>query len=230
MDNKILDIVKTWFYKAEDWQKDTFINLWKGKSADEVCKRAKKLAYKEYNLDSCYLVADLNFPNDIKKQADSSSSIALLSISNIQGVSALKPTKPLNFVEGLNVVYGGNGCGKSSYVRVLKKAENPKKEVKIHPNVFETSPVPAKATLEFSEDGVKKNINWSLSSSKVCPIRIYDSEVAHRFVTDSTEIIYEPKLLNVFSLMANIYDSITSEIQDEISIKKSQIKTVPYEL
>lgn len=122
MDNKILDIVKTWFYKAEDWQKDTFINLWKGKSADEVCKRAKKLAYKEYNLDSCYLVADLNFPNDIKKQADSSSSIALLSISNIQGVSALKPTKPLNFVEGLNVVYGGNGCGKSSYVRVLKKS------------------------------------------------------------------------------------------------------------
>lgn len=230
MDNKIVEIVKTWFYKAEDWQKDTFNNLWKGKSADEVCKRAKKLAYKEYNLDSCSLVADLNFPSDIEKQADSSLSIVLLSISNIQGVSALKPTKPLNFVEGLNVVYGGNGCGKSSYVRVLKKAENPKKEVKIHPNVFETSHVPAKATLEFSEDGVKKNINWSLSSSKVCPIKIYDSEVAHRFVTDSTEIIYEPKLLNVFSLMANIYDSITSEIQDEISIKKSQIKTIPYEL
>lgn len=230
MDYETISILKYWFDKVDNWQKDLFINLWKGKSADEVCKRAKKLAYKEYNVETCTLVADTTFPSDIEKQADHSSSTTLLSISNIQGVSALKPTKPLSFVEGLNVVYGGNGCGKSSYVRVLKKAENPKKEVKIYPNVFEDSPVPAKATLEFSEDGVKSNINWSLSSNKVCPIRIYDSEVARRFVTDSTEIIYEPKLLNVFSLMADIYDSIAAEIRDEMSCTESQIKTVPYEL
>lgn len=133
MDYETISILKYWFDKVDNWQKDLFINLWKGKSADEVCKRAKKLAYKEYNVETCTLVADTTFPSDIEKQADHSSSTTLLSISNIQGVSALKPTKPLSFVEGLNVVYGGNGCGKSSYVRVLKKAENPKKEVKIYP-------------------------------------------------------------------------------------------------
>lgn len=46
MDYETISILKYWFDKVDNWQKDLFINLWKGKSADEVCKRAKSLHIK----------------------------------------------------------------------------------------------------------------------------------------------------------------------------------------
>lgn len=95
------------------------------------------------------------------------SNIILKSISNIQGVAALKPTKPLEFTKGLNVVYGANGCGKSSYVKVLKKAENPKDDINIFSNIFEKINIPAKATLTFSCDGEDTTSNWSLKNDKI---------------------------------------------------------------
>lgn len=118
MDIKIVGIVRTWFDKASNWQKDLFINLWKGKNVEEIRKRALKLAYKEYEIEDCSFVSETKFPSDIDSDANATSATSLISISNVQGVSALKPTRALEFSEGLNVIYGGNGCGKSSYVKI----------------------------------------------------------------------------------------------------------------
>ncbi len=230
MDIKIVGIVRTWFDKASNWQKDLFINLWKGKNVEEIRKRALKLAYKEYEIEDCSFVSETKFPSDIDSDANATSATSLISISNVQGVSALKPTRALEFSEGLNVIYGGNGCGKSSYVKILKKAENPKNNTKIYSNIFEDTKVTPKATLTFSEDGSNHEIEWSLTNKDVCSIRIYDTEVAHRFVNDSTETIYEPKLLNVFTKMVEVFDYIYKEIADEISNKKTQMAFLPLEL
>lgn len=230
MDIKIVEIVKTWFNKADNWQKDLFINLWKGKDLDEVKKRATKLAYKEYNIEPCNLVSETVFPADIDNDADATTLTSLVSISNVQGVGALTPTNPLEFTNGLNVVYGGNGCGKSSYVKVLKKAENPKDKTQIFSNVFKETKIQPKATLVFSEDGNQKTIEWNLSNKEICPIRIYDTEVAKRFVNDSTETIYEPKLLNVFTKMVEVFDNIATKIKKDIEDKRNQLVSLPSEI
>jgi len=45
----------------------------------------------------------------------------LCSISDVEGVNALAPRKPLEFGKGnITIVYGNNGSGKSGYVRLLK--------------------------------------------------------------------------------------------------------------
>lgn len=227
MNSDVLTIVTSWFSKLDDWQKDLFINLWKGKNIDDLKARSKKLALKEYGVVDCHFVAETKFPEDIEEELTVDSHIMLKRISEIQGVSALKPTKPLEFTKGLNVVYGANGCGKTSYVKVLKKAENPKENIKIYSNIFEEKNPPAKATLVFDEDGVETPVQWSMSNQRVCPIRIYDTDVAHRFVTDSTETVYEPKLLHIFTLMSEIYDSLNKDISDEISSKSMSIVAVP---
>lgn len=121
MEANIISIVRSWFDKSRDWQKDAFVNLWKSKDLEETKKRALKLVCKEYGYTDCPYVSDTKFPEDLDDVTSDDSNIILKSISNIQGVAALKPTKPLEFTKGLNVVYGANGCGKSSYVKVLKK-------------------------------------------------------------------------------------------------------------
>ena len=47
--------------------------------------------------------------------------LRLCSISDVEGVNALAPKKPLEFGKGnITIVYGNNGAGKSGYVRLLK--------------------------------------------------------------------------------------------------------------
>ena len=227
MDKKIIEVVKDWFNKTEDWQKDAFINLWKSKDLEDVKVRSLKLIYKEWGfLDSKY-TCDTTFPEDLNDDTLDNSQTMLKSISEVQGVAALNPTKPLEFKEGLNVVYGANGCGKSSYVKVLKKAENPKDKTKIHPNIFKDDITTTKATITFSEDGEDRIIHWTLNNQKVMPIRIYDTKVAQRFVEESNRTVYEPKLLNVFTLLGEVIDYVSGEVSNEYKNKETSIKSFP---
>lgn len=54
MDANIISIVRSWFDKSRDWQKDTFVNLWKSKDLEETKKRALKLVCKEYGYTDCF--------------------------------------------------------------------------------------------------------------------------------------------------------------------------------
>ncbi len=230
MDATTIKIVKNWFDKSSDWQKDTFINLWKGKDLDETKKRALKLVFKEYEYAESSYAFDTKFPEDLDDITTNNSQVILKSISNVQGVAALRPTRPLEFTESLNVVYGANGCGKSSYVKVLKKAENPKDDISIIGNVFEKSSVTAKATLTFSEDGIEKTVDWSLQNKKNLPIRIYDTKIAQRFIEKSTETVYEPKLLHIFTLMADVSEYIAQEVNFELNKITSNTESIPNDI
>lgn len=96
MDANIISIVRSWFDKSSDWQKDTFINLWKSKDIEETKKRALKLVCKEYGYIDCFYVFDTKLPEDLDDITSDDSNIILKSISNIQGVAALKPQNHLN--------------------------------------------------------------------------------------------------------------------------------------
>lgn len=101
-------------------------------------------------------------------------------------------------------------------MRILKKAENPKYDVKIHNNIFKTIKNEPKATLTFEENNVVTNINWNMRNKEICPIKIYDTQMAKRFVEESNELIYEPKILSVFTNMALVLEEIIDEIIDNI--------------
>lgn len=230
MDKKITDIVKSWFDRAEDWQKDSFISLWKGSELDTIKKRAYKLALKEHGIENCTYVADVTFPKDIDRMGTGITNTALLEISDVKGVCALAPTKSLKFGLGLNIVYGENGCGKSSYVKILKKAQDPKNSINIFGNIYTGGEkIKPSANLTFDYDGVKKVDSWSLTSEKSHPIRIYDTQIAKQFVEEKNDVIYEPKLLQVFSDLTKIIEYVNSQLTEQISTQES-ILTIPPEL
>ena len=62
---------------------------------------------------------------------DSSTSLKLDAIHSVKGINALGPRKPLTFSSSLSIVYGQNGSGKSSYVRLLKHISGAKKSGKL---------------------------------------------------------------------------------------------------
>ena len=229
MDSKIIELVKKWFNKTEDWQKDSFVSIWKGSNIDTIKERAYKLALKEHNIEFCAYSADVTFPKDIDKMGKDITHTALLEISDVKGVCALAPTKSLNFGLGLNIVYGENGCGKSSYVKILKKAQDPKSSINIFGNIYsEGEKTKPSANLVFDYDGIKSTDPWSLTSKKSHPIRIYDTQIAKQFVEEKNDVIYEPKLLQVFSDLAKIIEYVNVRLSEQVSIQES-ILTIPPE-
>ncbi len=224
MDNKIIEIVKKWFNKTENWQKDAFISLWKGSALDTIKERAYKLALKEHNIETCAYSADVTFPKDIDKMGEDITKTALLEISEVKGVCALAPTKSLKFGLGLNIVYGENGCGKSSYVKILKKAQDPKSPMSIFGNIYtDGETTKPSANLTFDYDGSKSTELWSSSSKKSHPIRIYDTQIAKQFVEEKNDVIYEPKLLQVFSDIARIIEYVNEKLTDQILVQESTL-------
>ena len=77
-------------------------------------------------------------PSSITGRAEDASLTPLLldSIGNLSNINALPSTAGLTFGEGLTVVFGGNGTGKSGFTRVLANACFSRYRPRILPNVY----------------------------------------------------------------------------------------------
>lgn len=212
-----LEKVQNWFSKASNWQKDLFCIIWAGSTKeDQILDRAKKLAAQEYLGVSYRFTPETTFPVELTFSDSSRPPVILKAISNVIGVGALASDAPLEFTNGLTVVYGENGCGKSSYVRILKALENPVNAENVLGNVFDEHPTPAKAEIIFSVDGIDDPITWTKSCTTKYPIQIYDTTAARQFVDKENEVVYEPKALSVITQMASIYEQVSSFYASEI--------------
>ena len=88
--------------------------------------------------------------------------LRLCSISDVEGVNALAPKKPLEFGKGnITIVYGNNGSGKSGYVRLLKHVCGARETGTLHRNVYKPGSAVQKACISFEQDGIPKSHTWS---------------------------------------------------------------------
>ena len=142
--------VQDWYAKSSDWQKDLFCTVWEGALKDEqILDRTVKIVGQEHLNENCHLTPKTEFPGEMTFFEKSKPPVFLKEITNVTGVGALAATSPLQFGHGLTVVYGENGSGKSSYVRILKALENHLHAASVLENVFDENPIPAKAEVFF---------------------------------------------------------------------------------
>lgn len=223
--------LENWFLKTDSWQKDLFINIWNGgMTTDELLDRSIKLIRQEYLGENHKLAAATKFPDDITFVDTDNHPVKLVSVSDIKGVGALAPRSPLAFGNGLTIVYGDNGCGKSSYVRILKALANPINSNAVFGNVFQANNVSPEAKITFSVDGGENCVAWNKNSKKPYPIQIYDTIEADRFVNQKNEIIFEPKVLDAITRMVTIYDLISTHLGEMAKEIEREMGQPPHEL
>jgi hypothetical protein len=129
------DDLNTWFAARPNWlQAAASLLLAKGRVADEDIDALFEKCLREgesRNIPAAAIVPAVVF------QLESAPGLRLCSIGNVKGINALAPRNPLDFgPDNMTVVYGGNGSGKSGYVRILKHACGARNPGTLHPNVF----------------------------------------------------------------------------------------------
>ncbi len=163
---------------------------------------------------------------------DSQCDLRLSSISDIEGVNALAPRKPLEFGKAnLTIVYGDNGSGKSGYVRLLKHACGARNLDPILRNIYKTEKSLQKACITYEQNSTEKKYIWTKAScNELGNVDIFDTSFGRIFVTNEDEVSYEPPILSFFSQLIEICEKVTNVLDIEIRKHPSKKPFMPNEL
>ncbi|WP_237442387.1 AAA family ATPase [Saccharibacter sp. 17.LH.SD] len=156
--------------------------------------------------------------------------VNLRQVSGVRHVNALAQDQRLTFSrDGLTVIYGDNGSGKSGYARILKKVCRARMAGRIEeivPDVYEVEPggVPS-ATIEYVIGGQKRNCVWELghtADTALSSISVFDSRTANVHVDAENDVAYTPFPLKLLGELSQLCASVKNKLAEEIAHIKKQ--------
>lgn len=234
----ILEIILKWSADRPLWQRDALRRIVsKGKLGDadiqelvDFCKAGKAgttIVPEPSPLVATHLPATPN-------QAEA---VSLVSITDVQGVNNLALSQAIEFeVNGITIVYGNNGAGKSGYGRILKRACRARHAGKIEPNVYtmEAIPTTPTATFKFTIGGkLQPSVVWTDTGTPhniLSAISVFDRDCSSVHIRDTNEIAFRPFGLDVPDELAASCKKVKVSLESELKKAENEqngIFTIP---
>lgn len=220
---EVLAGILAWSVDSPAWQRDALRRLATQQSIEPVeidelaaiCKGVQP----GVPLESGHL-------RDVKQdQGD----VYLRGISAVSHVSALAPGQRLSIrKDGLTVVYGDNGSGKSGYARILKKAcraRNVEKVEEVIPDIYEQNPGIPSATIEYAIGGQNRSCSWQLGTpadAALSDVSVFDSRTANVHVDDTNDVAYTPMPLKMLAQLAGLCKPVKDKLVADVTRLKEQ--------
>jgi len=160
-----------------------------------------------------------------------SDSVSLLRLSDVKSVNRLSDGSdlPLGTGQGLTVIYGGNGAGKSSYARIIKRACRARGTCQpITPNVFASKPsnVPTSATIDFQFGSTTVQTTWTNgipADSRLANVFVFDADCAEHYLSYDSETAFTPFGLDILPKLSNACDELAARLKKDIEHWNHQI-------
>lgn len=159
----------------------------------------------------------------VSMQQSAGEPISVLRIEHPTGINALAPDQTLEFAkEGLSIIYGDNGSGKSGYVRVLKHAcrSRDRNSSKILRDVEDTGETPQSAKIVFARGASEDAHPWTPEApahADLPSVSIFDSRSANVHVEKTNEVAYIPQPMEVLEALATACDQIGAKLTEKQS-------------
>jgi len=149
------------------------------------------------------------------------SEIKLAILKDVVNVGSLAANQELKFnTNGLNIVYGDNGAGKSSYARILKHACLTRGDLQpILGNVFEQSNSPSSAYIGITDEKVSIPLTWTLDTEQeqnLKSIRVFDTNTADHYVSKEDSLGYKPFPIKVLESLSEALKYVKRQIEEEL--------------
>ncbi len=220
---KALQDVVAWSADRPDWQRDALRQLINGADASEIdLDRLEALCVGERK--------DFQFLKeaDVTAQGTGGEAVTISQLRSVRGVNALAAEQKMEFSnQGIAIVYGDNGSGKSGYCRVLKHACRTRdNKFAIHPNIDETDETPQSSNIDFRVGTVSESTIWSPDAEQVpalSQVSIFDSRSANTHVQAENSVAYTPFPMRVLERLGDLCDELKERLEDRV--RQIQAKT-----
>ena len=209
----LLKNILDWTHKLPNWLSDAARRLFENESA---------LSSKDYQelyvlmkteagiLDQNELVPVPLSKDHLPAAITPDTTVILKSMGGLNNVNKISANQTLKFIpNGMTIIYGGNGSGKSGYARVLKKACRARDQLEpIHPDASDETAAQKVPTGQFEIElqGNSQTINWSrdeISPELLSTITVFDTRCARSILTGEHDVAYLPYGLDIVESLAN---------------------------
>ena len=203
--SKIRHEIFSWLGDLPEIQKFTFRQILEERDVQQAVKHASEVFYRRdsnelkdaeigetSNQSPDYQLSELR-PTD-------KTHIRVQSVKAVTNVNALADGEQIEMADGVTIIYGRNGAGKSGYFRILASESNSRTGYKILPNVTSsrtenpTGEIAYKIDDELNTFGVPNKE----TSSALQQFLVFDTKAANIHITENNEVEYTPPELAVF--------------------------------
>lgn len=225
------DKIWDWAESLDDWQNDLLRRIYEsgGLEENDLNEVKKNLFATLLELDLPHKIIRLQ-KTQIHTGINTDKPVRIKKLSNLKNVGNVAEDGSLNFLtDGLTIIYGENGTGKSSYARVLKKACRAiKQDIEIYSNAFEDTSGIGTAEIKIINDGnpeiIQRNVNGK-PDPRLNSISIFDRECAEAYTEGKVlDIPYLPSDLRSLKQIELEQKKIQDSIEKEIKTLQHQIE------
>lgn len=154
----------------------------------------------------------------------------LLTIEKLEHVNALESTEPLTFEpQGLTIVYGDNGSGKSGYARLLKRITRARHREDVLTDVFrDTSLAQPTARLSVRVGETEEVLAWPESARpELQRMLFYDSACGSAYIASESDFPYRPAALFVMDGLIEACVAVRARIDSKLAENGASVNQLP---
>lgn len=167
---------------------------------------------------------------DVRPPAESAEDqVKLACVRDVRNVNRLRPDERLTFgADGVTVVFGFNGSGKSGYARLVKQMVRTRHREDILPDVFGGPPQSREGHLDYTVGGVAAEAD--LADGPPLPlgrVAFYDEKCGDAYLTTEAEIAYRPSALTLLDDLYDVCDGVRRELDRLLGENARATATLP---
>ena len=226
----VLEKILDWSKGRPLWQRDALKHiLQKNQITDQDIEDFLKIIKNEKAGKLDELSLNPLSEDDLPSNPGADTSVNITKLSNISYVNNLADDQELAFSNnGISVIYGGNGSGKSGYTRILKSACRARHRDRILTNIFAPefrNETPTANITYLSTSKPEETVGWEDSDKPhkvLSAVSVFDRECATIHIQKKgNEIAFRPYGLDVPDTLADVCKRVENELRIELTDLKN---------